>query len=154
MGLPLTDVEQAAVRGADHFLDQVLKADRVIVAFPMYNFSVPAAVKAWIDTIIQKDRTFGIDASGQYHPLCRNKRALILMTSGNDFGEPTMQPMNHASTLMEHCLNFIGIGSHTITAYGLNQYADRAEQIVVQAQEHISQYLSADGDWLEQARND
>lgn len=143
----LTAAEQAVVKQANEFLDQVLAADRIIVAFPMYNFSLPATVKAWVDVIVQKDKAFAIDSSGQYYGLLQNKAALILMTSGSDFEDPVMAPMNHSAPLLQQTFAFIGISSHTIAAYGLDQYANRAESLIEEAQASITHFLRMDSAW-------
>jgi FMN-dependent NADH-azoreductase len=149
MGEPLTEEEQVVVSSTDKFLSQVIAADRLIIAFPMFNFSLPAAVKAWVDVIVQKEKTFSIDSTGRYYGLLKNKAALLLTTTGNDFSEPSMQAMDHAAPLLKQCLEFMGISTHTIAAYGLNQYAEQAELLVAEAQATIKAYLTTDSAWKE-----
>lgn len=149
MGETLTEVERAVVSRADRFLSQVLAADRIIIAFPMFNFSLPAAIKAWVDVIVQKEKTFAIDSAGRYYGLLKNKAALLLTTTGSDFGEPSMAAMDHSAPLLKQCLEFMGISTHTIAAYGLNQYAAQAESLVAEAQATIKTYLATEPVWKE-----
>lgn len=147
MGMALNDTEHKAVDSADVLVQQLLEADRVVIAFPMYNFSLPATVKAWIDAIIQQGETFSMSDDGAYEGLCQGKRALILMTTGGDFEQESIKSMNFATPLIQTCMGFMGIESHCISAYGLNQYIDRADEIVMEAQRDIEAYLKADAAW-------
>ena len=139
--LPLDDSEQQAVHAADAFLQRLLESDHIVVAYPFYNFSVPAAVKAWLDTVIQKDRTFEIDAQGQFSGLCQGKQALLLMSSGGDYELESMRAFNLATPLMQNCFGLMGIPSTAICASGMDAYPDRAEAILAAAQEQIRTYV-------------
>lgn len=147
MGEALNEKEQQAVRGANGFLQSLLEADRIAIAFPLYNFSLPATVKAWVDVVVQKGATFTIDSNGNYEGLCHHKKALILMSSGTDFGQEAMAHLDHGIPLMSACLGFMGIESHAIAAYGLDQYADKASDIVATAQQDIKAFLASDTAW-------
>ncbi len=147
MGMELTKSENIAVDGADQLLKQLQEADRIVIAFPMYNFSLPATVKAWIDAIIQKGKTFTITEKGRYKGLCEGKRALILMTTGGDLSQEPAKNMNYATPLIQSCMKLMGIDSHSITAYGLNQYMDRADSIVTETQQDIINYLDQNPSW-------
>ena len=147
LGEKLTTDECGALKTADGFLQQLQASDRIVIAFPMYNFSVPAGIKAWIDVIVQNGHTFKINEERQYEGLCQGKRALILMTTGSDFSQESMKPMNYATPLMQSCLGFMGIPSQAITAFGLNQYMDKADSIVNKAQQDIVDYVTQDTEW-------
>lgn len=138
--IPLTEQERQSVASADSFMQQVLDNDFIVFAFPMYNFGVPAAIKAWVDVVVQNGRTFTFTEDGSYVGLCEGKKALILMTSGGDFSEEPNKSMNFATPYMQACLSFLKIESTAITAFGLNQYVDRAEEIVETAQTQIREY--------------
>lgn len=141
MGMELTESENSSVQSVDQLVEQIKHADRIVIAFPMFNFSLPATVKAWIDAIIQNGKTFKINDEGGYEGLCQGKQALILMTTGGDFSQEPAKSMNYAIPLIQNCMNFMGIESHAITAYGLNQYIDRADDIVTEAKQEIVRFL-------------
>lgn len=147
MGMDLSDEENQSVYNNDMLMDQLLNAKRIVMAFPMYNFSLPATVKAWVDSVVQRDRTFRLNDDGSYEGLCHGKRALILLTTGADYREEPYKSMNFASPLMESCFGFMGIEAQTISAFGLNQYPDRVDDIVGQAQQEIVNYLETDEEW-------
>ncbi len=144
----LSEEEQSKVANADVLVEQLQSADNLLIAFPMYNFSVPATVKAWIDAITQLGKTFSVREDGSYKGLCEGKHALILNTTGADFGEEPMKSMNFATPLVAACMSFVGINSHCISAYGLNQYEQRADEIVADAGHRIETYLREDPNWL------
>jgi len=141
MGMDLTEIENNSVQSADQLIQQLQEADRIVIAFPMYNFSLPATVKAWIDAIIQNGKTFKMTDDGGYEGLCQGKQALILMTTGGDYSQEPEKSMDYATPLIQTCMGFMGIGSHVIAAYGLNQYIDRVDDIVTEAQQKIVKYL-------------
>ena len=147
MGMKLTGEENIAVQSADRLLHQLQEVNRIVIAFPMYNFSVPANIKAWIDVIIQNGKTFKITDEGGYEGLCQGKQALVLMTTGGDFSQEPAKNMNYATPLMQSCLSFMGIESHTITAYGLNQHMDRVDTIVEAAQKDVVNFLGDNASW-------
>ncbi len=147
IGLALNDAESKSAESADVLTQQLLDADRIVLAFPMYNFSVPATVKAWIDAVVQKEKTFTINEDGSYAGLCHCKEALIIMTTGSDMSQEPMKSMDFALPLAKTSIGFMGIESHGIVAYGLNQYMDRVDDIVVAAQQEITQFLKENPSW-------
>lgn len=57
-------------------IDEVIAVDNIVLAFPIYNFTMPAAVKAWIDAIVVSDKTFSFSPETGFRGLCRDKKAL------------------------------------------------------------------------------
>ena len=143
----LTETENEVVKTADALTQQLLDSDRIVLAFPMFNFSMPATVKAWIDLVVQRDKTFVVTEEGEYQGLCHDKKGLILMTTGADYSLEPMIAMEHAGSLAMACLGFMGIESDIISAQGLNQYEDKAEQIVMKTQQELESYLNTNMHW-------
>jgi FMN-dependent NADH-azoreductase len=135
---PLTELETALLAKGEKMLNQVKDADYIVIAYPMYNFSIPATVKAWVDVIVQSGKTFELTENG-FKGLCTEKKAFILSTTGFDFENEPAKSADLSLPLMQAALNFIGIESQNVVAYGLNQYADRKEEIIAQAQSKIKQ---------------
>lgn len=146
MGMDLSDSENNAVQSADQLVQQLLETDRVVLAFPMYNLSLPATVKAWFDAVIQLGKTFTAGDAG-YEGLCQGKQALILMTVGGDYTQEPMVNMNHATPLAESLMGLMGIESHSVIAHGLNQYMDRADEILEETQQEIMAYFNEHTSW-------
>ena len=103
-GLALSDDQSASLAEADALTGQLLACDALILACPVFNYSVPAAVKAWLDAVIQKNRTWRV-AAGRRTGLVSGRPALVLMTSGGELSGAR----DHARPLVEICLASIGI---------------------------------------------
>ncbi|AWM12890.1 hypothetical protein DI487_02740 [Flavobacterium sediminis] len=135
-GIALEDEEVRILEKNDFMLQQVLDADYVVLAYPMYNFSLPATVKAWIDGITQAGKTFKLTETG-YKGLCENKKALVLMTTGSDFSVEPVKSMNYATPLISQQFDFIGIPTEHITAFGLQQYPEKVFSILEDSKQEI-----------------
>ncbi len=142
-GIALENEEAQVLKKNDFMLQQVLDADFIVLAYPMFNFSLPATVKAWVDGIIQAGKTFKLTETG-YVGLCENKKALVLMTTGSDFGVEPAKSMNFATPLIGLQFGFIGIPSEHITAFGLQQFPDKVSSILDDCKQEIK---SLSGSW-------
>ena len=105
-----------ALAESDRLVDQLIAADLIVVGLPMYNFSVPAQFKAYIDNIVRVGRTFGFDrARGAvpYWPLLTeaNKR-LVLLGARGDHGYDAggrIAHLNHTEASVRSAFGYIGI---------------------------------------------
>lgn len=122
---------EKALASFDRLVAQIKSADNVIVAYPMYNFSMPAVVKAWFDAVMQKGQTFDVDASGM-HGLLTKKNALVITTSGGDYsGNPGWE---HATSLGVIEFQFMGFKSiDKVTAAALNAPTTNIDEVVGKA---------------------
>lgn len=100
---------RAAIGVSNRYVDELLAADQIVITTPIYNLSIPAALKAWIDQIVRVGRTFNIGASG-YEGLVRGKRVIVIVASGGDFrpGSPAAA-YNFAEPYLRAIFGFIGI---------------------------------------------
>ncbi|HBN8235646.1 TPA: FMN-dependent NADH-azoreductase [Pseudomonas aeruginosa] len=106
---------------SDQLVGELLDSDLLVISTPMYNFSVPSGLKAWIDQIVRLGVTFDFvldNGVGQYRPLVHGKRALIVTSrGGHGFGPGgENQAMNHADPWLRTALGFIGIDHVTVVA--------------------------------------
>jgi FMN-dependent NADH-azoreductase len=74
--------EEVPLSKMDRMAAQLKSTDIVVVTFPMYNFSMPAIVKAWFDSVIQKGVTFGEGKNGRIEISNIGKKALTMVSSG------------------------------------------------------------------------
>lgn len=104
-----TPEQAAAIRPSNELVDEFLAVDRYVFAIPMYNFSIPANFKAYLDQIVRPGRTFSVDETG-YKGLVHNKRMTIITAQGGTYPEGTP---THAYDLQTPYLKlifgFIGI---------------------------------------------
>ncbi len=105
-----------ALDESDGLVDELLRADLVVIGAPLYNFGLPAALKAWIDNVVRVGRTVAIDAADSDHPyrplLADKPRTAIVLVSrggaGYGVGEP-LDGMNHLEASLRTALGFIGV---------------------------------------------
>jgi FMN-dependent NADH-azoreductase len=105
--------DHAAVRAegaqAEELLSEFLAADVVVIGAPMFNFSIPSQLKAWIDRILQAGRTFRYTEKGPVG-LAGGKKVIIVSSRGGMYaGMPYEAAMDHQEAYLRTVLNFIGI---------------------------------------------
>ncbi|WP_172597596.1 FMN-dependent NADH-azoreductase [Sulfuriflexus mobilis] len=105
-----TDALKSATRLSDTLIDELLSADVLLISTPMYNFSVPSALKAWIDQIVRIGHTFNFDADKGLYGLVEGKRAYVVTASGAVFSNPEMAAYNFLDPYLKTLLGFLGIG--------------------------------------------
>jgi FMN-dependent NADH-azoreductase len=110
-----TPQQRGALRESDALVQELKAADVLVFGLPMYNFGVPAPVKAWIDNIVRVALTFDFKPGSEdpyVHLLADRPRRAVLLTSrgghGFDAGGPNA-PLNHADTALREVLAFVGI---------------------------------------------
>lgn len=124
--------QKELVAMGDKVIDEVSAADVIVVAAPMYNFSVPSTLKAWIDYLARAGATFRYTDSGP-QGLLSGKRVFIVTTRG---GQHRGQDSDVETPYLKNYFNFLGLDDiEFIFAEGLNM-AQREEGIKA-AREHI-----------------
>lgn len=104
-----------ALRLSDALVSELLGADHLVIATPVYNYNVPAALKAWVDHIVRKGLTLGHDGRG----LVTGKRATVLLASGGVYTEGSpIRERDIATQYLRLILNVIGVTDVTVIAGG------------------------------------
>jgi FMN-dependent NADH-azoreductase len=100
---------RTAIAESDFNVDQLLAADEIMLAVPLYNLSIPAVLKAWIDQIVRVGRTFAVSENG-YAGLVASKPVRVLVVSGGDFrpGTPAAG-YNFLEPYLRGVFGFIGL---------------------------------------------
>ena len=100
-------------------LDEFLAADAVVIGAPMYNFTLPTQLKAWIDRILVAGRSFRYTESGP-EGLAGGKRVIIALARGGfyDANSPAAA-LEHLESYLRAVFNFIGIEPEFVAADGL-----------------------------------
>ena len=113
-----------ALRLSDELVAEVLAADHLVISTPVYNYNVPAVLKAWIDHIVRKGLTLGLDGKG----LVVGKKATVLLASGGVYleGSP-IRDRDIATQYLRLILNVIGIKDVTFVAAGNAKSVDMGE---------------------------
>ena len=107
-----TDVQRETLALSDTLITEIKQADTIVIGSPVYNFSVPAVLKAWVDQIARVCVTFKYTPNGPVG-LLSGKRAIIVIASG---GTPVGSDIDFASGYLKHIMGFIGITDVTIIA--------------------------------------
>jgi FMN-dependent NADH-azoreductase len=122
---------------SDYLVQELKQADLLVINTPLYNFSVPAALKAWIDLVARARLTFRYTDSG-VEGLLRGKRAYVVIATG---GVEVGSSFDFASGYLRHVLGFLGIGDvEIIAADGIDRRGDEALE---QAKRHIDELIRA-----------
>ncbi|MBL4873774.1 MAG: NAD(P)H-dependent oxidoreductase [Rhodobacteraceae bacterium] len=118
-----SEVQTALLAQSDELVAELRAADVLVIGMPIYNFGVPASLKAWIDLICRAGETFQYGENGP-EGLLTGKRAIVTVASG---GVPVGSPMDHATTYLTQVLGFVGITDVTyVSATGLAMDSDAA----------------------------
>ena len=138
-GQELTQEETELLKPIDAICDQVLNADYVVLAYPIYNFTFPGPVKCWFDALIQSGKTFKI-VNGEFVGMLNDKKALVITTSGGDY---TSNAAWDFSTPLAHGeFGFIGMESKVITAGGMSMSPEMTQNSLNEAMKKIENTVS------------
>jgi len=129
-GLETSFEERQKKEIADRYLDQFLAADKVVIAFPLWNFSVPAVLHTYLDYLAQAGKTFKYTPEGPVG-LIPDKKIALLHASGGIYSEGPAAPLEMSLNYVTNIMRFFGV-EHivSIRIEGHNQLPDRAQQII------------------------
>jgi FMN-dependent NADH-azoreductase len=115
-------------------LEEFLAADIVVIGAPMYNFTIPTQLKAWIDRIAVAGKTFKYDANG-VHGLAGGKRIVIALSRGNFYGTGAPAAVyEHTETYLRGVFGFIGVTDiEVIVAEGIGAGPEQREKAIAGA---------------------
>ena len=108
----------ATLATSETLIEELLWADYLLLGVPMYNFSVPSTLKAYLDNVIRINRTIAFDRITQiYHGLVTGKKALIITPSAGNFvvGTP-LDNLNFCDPYLRAVFGFIGIEDVSVVA--------------------------------------
>jgi FMN-dependent NADH-azoreductase len=137
-----TQAQQAAVDFADELIAEVEAADAIVIAAPMYNFSIPSTLKAWIDHIARAGRTFRYTESGP-QGLLTGKKVFVVTGRGGVFsGESPARGMDFQEPYLRTVLGFLGLDDVTfIHIEGLKVSAEAAANGIARARAAIAETM-------------
>lgn len=131
--------QRAVLSLSDQLVQELVEADILVLAVPLYNFSIPAALKAWIDLVARAGVTFRYTAAGP-EGLLKAKRAFLLVASG---GVEVGSEADFASAYLRHVLGFLGISDVTVIA--ADRLALRGDAALDQARKQIEAAVGESG---------
>ena len=107
-----TEAQLEETAQSDALIEELRAADVIVIGVPMYNFTVPASLKAWIDLVARPRVTFRYSENGP-EGLLKGKRAILAVASG---GTEVGSDLDFATPYLRHFLGFIGIEDVQIVA--------------------------------------
>jgi FMN-dependent NADH-azoreductase len=130
--------QAGTVAAADALIAEVEAADVIVIAAPMYNFSISSTLKAWIDHVARVGRTFRYSASGP-EGLLKGKKVFVAASRGGYYSEGPSKVMDFHEPYLRGVLGFLGLNDVTfIHAEGLNVSPEAAAEGLRKAHETIA----------------
>jgi FMN-dependent NADH-azoreductase len=120
----------------DTMLDEFLTADVVVVGAPMYNFSIPSQLKAWLDRLAQPGRTFRYTASGP-EGLAGGKRIFVVSSRGGMYAGTAIESLDHQESYLKTIFGFFGVTDvEIVRAEGVSMGPEGRDRALEQALSH------------------
>lgn len=107
-GTPETPEEIAARQLSDALIAELKAADTIIIAAPMYNFSVPTSLRAWFDFVLRAGETFRYSEAGP-QGLLKGKKVIVLTSRGGLYSEGPAKTADFQEPYLRHLLGFVGL---------------------------------------------
>jgi FMN-dependent NADH-azoreductase len=122
-----TPAQNTAITRSDILIEELLRADIVVIAVAMINFTIPSTLKVWVDHVTRRGRTFVYGANGP-QGLVTGKRVILVQAKGGVYSG-SMQPYDFVTPYLKHMLGFLGMTDlRVIDVEGMTLGADVAEQ--------------------------
>ena len=121
-------------------IDELFAADIIVIGAPMYNFTVPTQLKAWIDRSLAAGRTFHYTPAGPEGLLPKGKTVIVVSSRGGFYGPETpLAALDHQEAYLRQALGFIGLTDVTVVrAEGLSVSPESKEAALASARREIS----------------
>jgi FMN-dependent NADH-azoreductase len=119
MAGPLDKLGQAVRAQSDQLLEEFIAADIVVIGAPMYNFSVPSTLKAWLDRVVVPGKTFKHGEDGLPQGLAQNKRVIVAIASGAQYAGTPFASLEYSESYLRAVFGFIGIVPEFVWAEGM-----------------------------------
>lgn len=136
----LTPAQREEAERDEALLQEFLDADVIVIGAPMYNFSVPSQLKAWVDRIMVAGRTFRYTENGPVG-LAAGKKAVIVSSRGGVYaaGSPAAQALDHQEAYLRAVLGFIGVSEvEVVRAEGVSVSPREREQSIAAALDQVA----------------
>jgi FMN-dependent NADH-azoreductase len=135
-----TEQQKAFLLPSDELIVELQKADEYVIATPMYNFGIPAKLKAYVDHIVRSGLTFTMNANGSYTGLLRGKKATVIIASAGEYGsDAPAEGLDTLKPYLREILGFIGVTDVTFIQSGSTWKVDSGSQ---KAEEHIAPLIA------------
>jgi FMN-dependent NADH-azoreductase len=122
-------------------IEELQAADTVVIGAPMYNFTIPSLLKAWIDQIVRRGKTFSYGPNGR-QGLLEKKKVVIITARGGAYEKGTAgEAYDFQEPYLRHILGFVGITDVTFI-HAEKQGGEEAGASLAAAAERIGEIAS------------
>jgi FMN-dependent NADH-azoreductase len=102
-----------AVALSDQLIGEINAADTILIATPMYNFTVPSALKSWIDQIVRINRTFSYDGTN-FAGLVKARRVVVVAAFGAGGYGDALAGADFVTPYLKFLFGFLGVSDVTV----------------------------------------
>ncbi|MFC5403351.1 FMN-dependent NADH-azoreductase [Cohnella soli] len=129
-GFDQTEEEKQAAAIANGYLEQFVAADKVVLAFPLWNFTIPAQLLTYLFYLGQAGKAFKYTPEGPVG-LFGDKKVVLLNARGGVYSEGPMAQLEMSLNYVKGQLSFWGVTNvETVVVEGHNQFPDRSQEII------------------------
>lgn len=147
-GDQLTAEQSERIRMSDTLINEIDRADVIVIGSPMYNYGMPAALKSWFDQVIRIGKTFTFDLGRGDFPLepIMSGKTLVILSSRGEFGFGAggiRERMNHLETHIQTCAHYLGVEQTHVITIDYQEFGDaRHAASTVEAFDAIQQLVA------------
>jgi len=147
-----TKQQEAILSKSDQYIAEIKQSDIIVISTPMYNYGMPATLKAWIDQIARVNETFSFDLSRGDFPIepTLSGKTLVVLSSTGEFGfEPgeIRESMNHLVPHIKTCAHYLGVDvDHDFYHIGIEyqEFGDKRHKESIKSAKRRAQTLATD----------
>ena len=136
----LSDIAKSNLKVSDELIAEIKSADDILISAPMYNFSVPSALKAWIDQIVRPGFTFD---SKNFTGLIPDKKVYLCLSYGGEGYSAHMSSMDFLKPYLKALFGFLGVKNIEFFALEGTHHSDSLRAKIEQAKAHMDQVLNS-----------
>jgi FMN-dependent NADH-azoreductase len=137
----LSPAQRSYLSTSDQLIEELRAADTIVIGAPMYNFSIPPSLKAWIDQVVRMGKTFSYGPNGR-RGLLEMKKVVIITARGGAYEKGTAtEAFDFQEPYLRHILGFIGLTDVTFI-HAENQAREQAGASIEAAGERIAGLLA------------
>ena len=128
-----SEAQRALLALSDQLIEEVTRADLILISSPMYNYGMPACLKAWFDQVVRINKTFDFDLQRGDFPLAPtlSGKTLVLLTSCGEFGFERggiREGMNHLGPNIRTLSKYLGVEQFHEIRIEYQEFGDERHQ--------------------------
>jgi len=135
-----TAAQLETIGPSDEAIAELMDADTLVIDVPMYNFTIPSTIKAWIDQIARAGLTFKYGENG-IQGLVVNKKAYLAISTGGIYSEGFMKDFDHTEQYLRHVLGFLGITDIEVFRIEGVNLSEAKDDVFLKAKQRVKEFV-------------